>query len=228
MTPEDDLDNLILLPLLPSTLRLSPNRPKEPILDRENPPEEMLSAAIEAVLFVHTEPITIETINKILGKPGIDAIYSSLRTLQKIYRDKGINLKEVARGWQFRTDPRFAKWLQPLHDGDVPKLSKAALETLSIVAYHQPSTKNEIDTLRGVDSGAVLRSLLEYNLIEIQGRKSGTGTAMVYGTTPHFLSLFNLRDLSDLPRMRDIQELQQFEEFSIERDTVKTNDTTDQ
>ena len=97
-----------------------------------------------------------------------------------------------------------------------PKLSKAALETLSIVAYHQPSTKNEIDTLRGVDSGAVLRSLLEYHLIEVQGRKSGTGTAMVYGTTSYFLSLFNLRDLSDLPRMRDVQELQNSKEFSFE------------
>ena len=220
---ENDLDNLILLPLLPTTLRFSQTRPKEPIQDRETPPPELLAHAIEALLFMHTDPVGVDVLNNLLGNPGIEAVYASLRDLQKIYKNKGINLREVARGWQFRTDPRFAKWLQPLHDGEAPKLSKAALETLSIVAYHQPSTKNEIDTLRGVDSGAVLRSLLEFNLIEIQGRKSGTGTAMVYGTTGHFLSLFNLRDLSDLPRMRDIQELQQSDEFALN----DTNDVTD-
>ena len=214
--PEDDLDNLILLPLLPKSLRFSQPTPKEPIKDRKTPPQNLIEPTLEAVLFMHTEPVNVDTLNALLGTPGIDAIYSGLRALQKVYLSRGINLIEVARGWQFRTDPRFAKWIEPLSNEEAPKLSKAALETLSIVAYHQPSTKNEIDTLRGVDSGAVLRSLLEYNLIEVQGRKSGTGTAMVYGTTSFFLSLFNLRDLSDLPRMRDVQELQKNQEFSFE------------
>ena len=213
---DDDLDNLILLPLLPKSLRFSQPALKEPIQDRETPPKELIEAALEAVLFLHTEPVTVHRLNEILGSPGLDIIYSSLRNLQKMYLLRGINLKEVARGWQFRTDPRFSKWLQPLSGEEPPKLSKAALETLSIIAYHQPSTKNEVDNLRGVDSGAVIRSLLEYELIEVQGRKSGTGTAMVYGTTTKFLSLFNLRDLSDLPRMRDVQELQNSEEFSFD------------
>ena len=175
----------------------------------------MLPAAIEAVLFVSPEPLNVARINTILGKPGIDEIYAILRSLKKSYEqeERGFLLMEVNRGWHFRTDPRFAKWLRPLSEETAPRLSKAALEALSIIAYHQPATKNDIDKLRGVDSAAVVKVLLEYNLVEVQGRKEGTGTAMVYGTTEQFLSIFNLRDLSDLPRMRDLQEIEESDEF---------------
>lgn len=213
---ENPPNNLILLQLPHFQSSLSPSLKEiKPIEDRETPPLALLPAAIEAVLFVSPDPLNLEEINAILGKPGVELIYSHLQNLKKEYQkqEKGFLLQEVARGWHFRSDPRFAKWLRPLSSGAAPKLSKASLEALSIIAYHQPSTKNDIDTLRGVDSAAVLKVLLEYNLIEIQGRKEGTGTAMVYGTTDHFLSLFNLRDLSDLPRMRDVRELEESDEF---------------
>jgi segregation and condensation protein B len=217
MAEEDNPPNNLILLQLPklSSSFFAPKNAVEPIEDRETPPPHLLSAALEAVLFVSPEPLSLERLNSILGKPGAEVLYSSLRDLRKTYQrqERGFFLVEVARGWHFRTDPRFAKWPRPLSDEAIPKLSKAALEALSIVAYHQPSTKSDVDTLRGVDSAAVLKALLEYDLIEIQGRKEGTGTAMVYGTTSEFLSLFNLRDLSDLPSMRDLQEIEESDEF---------------
>ena len=213
---ENPPNNLVLLQLPHFTTSLIPTEKEaRPIEDRETPPLPLLPAAIEAVLFVSPEPLSLEEINTILGKPGADLIYSHLQNIKREYQrqEKGFLLQEVARGWHFRSDPRFAKWLRPLSSEAAPKLSKAALEALSIIAYHQPSTKNDVDTLRGVDSAAVLKVLLEYNLIEIQGRRESTGTAMVYGTTVHFLSLFNLRDLSDLPRMRDVREIEESDEF---------------
>ena len=208
--------NLVLLQLPKfSKVRLPSKTEQKPIEHRETPPPFLLGSAIEAVLFVSPDPLNLEEINTILGKPGTEIIYSQLQNLKKEYQqnERGFVLREVARGWHFRTDPRFAKWIRPLSSVVPPKLSKAALETLSIIAYHQPSTKSDIDTLRGVDSAAVIKVLIEYNLIDIQGRKEGTGTAMMYGTTTHFLSLFNLRDLSDLPRMRDVRELEESDDF---------------
>lgn len=213
---ENPPNNLVLLqlPHFVST-QLPIKKEAKPINDRETPPAPLLGAAIEAVLFVSPEPLNIERLNSILGKPGTEVVYAHLNELKRDYQrqDRGFILQEVARGWHLRTDPRFAKWLRPLSNEAAPKLSKAALEALSIIAYHQPSTKNDIDTLRGVDSAAVIKVLLEFSLIEVQGRKEGTGTAMVYGTTNSFLSLFNLRDLSDLPRMRDVRELEESDEF---------------
>jgi segregation and condensation protein B len=217
MPKEENTPNNLILLQLPkfSSPFFATKKRKEPIEDRETPPPHLLSAALEAVLFVSPEALSLERLNSILGKPGVDVLYSSLRDLKKSYerQERGFILVEVARGWHFRTDPRFAKWLRPLSQEEAPKLSKAALEALSIIAYHQPSTKSDIDTLRGVDSAAVIKVLLEYGLIEIQGRKEGTGTAMVYGTTSEFLSLFNLRDLSNLPSMRDLQEIEESDEF---------------
>lgn len=216
MSDQDKPNNLILLQLPQfSTSVFAAPKEHTPIEDREIPPPHLLAGAIEAVLFVSPEPISLERLNTILGKPGVDVLYAHLRDLKKSYQnqERGVLLVEVARGWHFRTDPRFAKWLRPLSQESAPKLSKAALESLSIIAYHQPCTKNDIDTLRGVDSAAVLKVLLELSLIEIQGRKEGTGTAMVYGTTPEFLSMFNLRDLSDLPSMRDLHEIEGSDDF---------------
>jgi len=208
-------NNLVLLQIPRRSTFFLPVKEKKPIENREVPPSKMLPAAIESVLFVSPEPLSVARINTILGKPGIDEIYAILRSLKKSYEqeERGFLLMEVNRGWHFRTDPRFAKWLRPLSEETAPRLSKAALEALSIIAYHQPATKSDIDKLRGVDSAAVVKVLLEYNLVEVQGRKEGTGTAMVYGTTEQFLSIFNLRDLSDLPRMRDLQEIEESDEF---------------
>ena len=116
---------------------------------------------------------------------------------------------EVAKGWQLRTDLRAARYVSSMRGEQPFKLSKAAVETLSIVAYRQPVTRAEVEDLRGVDPGGILRMLSERGLIAVTGRKDEPGRPLLYGTTPDFLSLFGLRDLSELPTLRDLRELQQ-------------------
>lgn len=174
------------------------------------PPAHLLPDAIEALLFVADEPLTEARIDALLDQPGPRAVRSALEVLASRYATQqgGLRLAQVAKGWQFRTDPRFARWVGALLGARPTRLSKAALEVLSIVAYRQPVTRAEVEDLRGVESGAVLRMLAERGLIAAQGRREEPGRPLEYGTSAEFLSLFGLRDLSDLPTLRDLQELQ--------------------
>ncbi len=124
---------------------------------------------------------------------------------------RGILLIEVANGWQFRTRPENAKLLQSFYDPKPTKISKPSLESLAIVAYRQPITRIEIDMIRGVDSGGVLKTLLEKNLVRIVGKKEEAGKPLLYGTTSAFLELFGLKGLQELPTLRELRELE--EEF---------------
>ncbi|NOY26877.1 MAG: SMC-Scp complex subunit ScpB [Oligoflexia bacterium] len=123
-------------------------------------------------------------------------------------RGGGIRLVQVAHGWQLRTDPRFGRWVAAMLGGKPTKLSRAALEVLAVVAYRQPVSKADVDDLRGVDSGGVLRMLVERGLVAVTGRRDEPGRPLIYGSSTDFLSMFGLRDLSDLPTLRDLQELQ--------------------
>ncbi len=125
--------------------------------------------------------------------------------------DRGILLTEVANGWQFRTRPENAVVIRQLYQIRPARLSKPSLETLAIVAYRQPVTRVEIDEIRGVDSGGVLKTLLEKNLLRIVGKKEEPGRPMLYGTTQEFLELFQLKSLKDLPTLKEFRELE--EEF---------------
>jgi segregation and condensation protein B len=116
-----------------------------------------------------------------------------------------MELVEVAGGYQFRTKPKWAEWVQRLTKAKTVKLSRSALETLAIVAYRQPIIRPRIEEIRGVDSGWVLRTLLEKGLIKVVGRKEIVGRPIVYGTTKAFLELFSLNTLSDLPTPKEIQ-----------------------
>jgi segregation and condensation protein B len=114
---------------------------------------------------------------------------------------------EVAGGYQFRTKAENSPWIFKLNKARPVRLSRASLETLAIVAYRQPVTRPEIDDIRGVDSGPVLRTLLERNFVRILGKREEAGSPLIYGTTKDFLSFFNLRNLGELPSLREYTEL---------------------
>jgi segregation and condensation protein B len=162
---------------------------------------------LESFLFISDSPIRLETLVEILPESNKEAILEGIRQIQIEYEDrsKGIELVEVAGGYQFRTKPSWAGWVSRLKKVKAVKLSQAALETLAIVAYRQPVIRPAIEEIRGVDSGSVLHTLLEKGLIKMMGRKDLPGRPIVYGTTKTFLELFSLNTLSDLPSLKEIQ-----------------------
>ena len=162
---------------------------------------------LESFLFISDSPIRLETLVEILPESNKEAILEGIRQIQIEYEDrsKGIELVEVAGGYQFRTKPSWAGWVSRLKKVKAVKLSQAALETLAIVAYRQPVIRPAIEEIRGVDSGSVLHTLLEKGLIKMMGRRDLPGRPIVYGTTKTFLELFSLNTLSDLPSLKEIQ-----------------------
>ena len=162
---------------------------------------------LESLFFVSDSPVRLETLVEILPESNKEAILEGIRQIQTEYEDgsRGIELTEIAGGYQFRTKPDFAGWVNRLKKAKAVKLSQAALETLAIVAYRQPIIRPAIEEVRGVDSGSVLHTLLEKGLIKIMGRKDLPGRPIVYGTTKTFLELFSLNTLSDLPSLQEIQ-----------------------
>jgi segregation and condensation protein B len=170
---------------------------------------------LESLFFVSDSPVRLETLVDILPESNQEAIVEGIRQIQTEYEDqsKGIELAEIAGGYQFRTKPGWAGWVNRLKRAKAVKLSQAALETLAIVAYRQPVIRPAIEEVRGVDSGSVLHTLLEKGLIKIMGRKDLPGRPIVYGTTKTFLELFSLNALSDLPHLQEIQPPQASEEI---------------
>jgi segregation and condensation protein B len=162
---------------------------------------------LESLFFVSDSPIRLETLVEILPESSKDSILEGIRQIQAEYGhpSKGIELTEIAGGYQFRTKPGWAEWVNRLKKAKAVKLSQAALETLAIVAYRQPVIRPAIEEIRGVDTGSVLHTLLEKGLVKIMGRKELPGRPIVYGTTRAFLELFSLNSVSDLPKLQEIQ-----------------------
>ncbi len=180
-------------------------------IERFGPPSPaFLQPAVEAVLFASDKPLRFELLQDALGGVDPGALRGALTNLTRHYesRGAGIRLVEVAGGYQLRTVARAAAYVARARGVKPVKLSKAAVETLSIVAYRQPVTRLEVEGIRGVDCGGMLRMLLERGLVKVLGRRDEPGRPLVYGTTPEFLEMFGLRDLSDLPTLRDLRELQ--------------------
>ena len=210
---DDKRSNVILLPLF--RVGTPPPAPPQQIIENEKdrlfiPNAADLEPAIEALLFASEKVVQVEQLNNWLGKPGKKKIDKCLRDIQDRleFENRGIRLFNIARGWQLRTAPTYSKYVQQMQLGKATKLSKAALETLAIIAYRQPVTRAGIDSFRGVDSGAVLRVLLQHSLVEVVGRKKEVGNPLVYGTTDEFLSMFNLQDLADLPTLKDLRDFE--------------------
>ena len=170
---------------------------------------ENIKHIIESLLFVAEEPLTVDKIKRITAHAETKEIKDALAALSAEYdaRPGGFYLDEVAGGFQIRTRPEYNEWIRKLIQPRPLRLSKAALETLVIIAYKQPIIRSDIEHLRGVDCGGVLRVLLERKLIRVLGRREIAGRPLIYATTKHFLEVFDLKNLKDLPTPKEIEEL---------------------
>lgn len=168
-----------------------------------------LKTIIESLIFVHDQPLSLDRLCTILEEHERPEIREALEELVEDYQaaERGIVLVQVAGGYQFRSRPENADYIRRLTKTKGVKFSQSSLETLAIVAYRQPITRAEIEYLRGVDSGGVLKSLLEKKLLKILGKKDVPGKPLIYGTSREFLELFSLKDINALPTLKEIQEL---------------------
>jgi len=164
---------------------------------------------LEALLFVAEEPLHLAKLQEVLGDADPTTTEASLRDLVRRLEEEGCGLmvQEVAGGFRLTTRPEAHPWIQRLQQVKPAKLSRAALETLAIIAYKQPITRAEIEAIRGVAADGVMRTLLERGLIRILGRKTEAGRPILYGTSTSFLEHFGFRDLGELPSLREIDEL---------------------
>ena len=171
-------------------------------------PAAELKAILEALIFASPEPLTPKAIYKLLDGESKEDIQAALRELAQEYeRPGGLQLVEVAGGYQIVTRPDLHEWVRRLfNERTTQKLSVAALETLAVIAYRQPVTALEITEIRGVNTSGVLNTLLERHLVKIVGRKQVVGRPFMYATTKEFLIRFGLNDLNDLPRVEDMSE----------------------
>ena len=171
---------------------------------------ENVKYIIESLLFVAEGPLTIDDMKKALFHAETDEIREALNQLREDYeiRKGGFHLNEVAGGYQLRTRTEYNEFIKRLLQTKPLRMSKAALETLAIIAYKQPIIRSDIEHIRGVDSGGILRMLLDRKLIRILGRRTIPGRPLIYSTTKLFLEVFDLKDLKELPTPKEIEALE--------------------
>ena len=167
-----------------------------------------LKAILEALIFASPEPLTPKAMHKLLDAEPQEDVQAALAALKQEYDGRGgLQLVEVAGGYQIVTRPDLHDWVRRLfHERTTQKLTVQALETLAVIAYRQPVTAAEITEIRGVNTSGVLNTLLERHLIKIAGRKQVVGRPFLYATTKEFLIRFGLNDLTDLPKVEDMAE----------------------
>lgn len=168
-----------------------------------------IKSIVESLLFVAEGPLTLQRLGEVLEDVDKQTVQAVLQALQEEYetQNRGLRLVEVAGGYQMRTAKDNADWVKKFLGGRPARMGKATLETLAIIAYRQPITKAEIEAIRGVDVDGVISTLLERNLIRAVARKDVPGRPFLYGTTPEFLQLFKLRDLTHLPTLKEMEEI---------------------
>lgn len=186
---------------------------------------EEIQAVVESILLVSSEPVPearlVEVVRGESPETSAEDIRAALDALVTWYatppRRVGLRVEEVASGFQFRSPIESAPFLRRFLSARPQKLSKAALETLAVIAYRQPVTKPDVESIRGVDVGAVLKGLLEHDLIRIIGKSEELGRPILYGTTKKFLELFGLRSLSALPTLREYHELDEDHQKQVDQ-----------
>jgi len=168
-----------------------------------------IKSILESLLFVADGPQSVQRLAEVLDPVDKELIHELLHELRQDFeaQNRGIRLVEVAGGYQLRTPKANAEAVKKFLGGRPARMGKATLETLAIVAYRQPITKAEIEAIRGVDVDGVITTLLERNLIRAVARKDVPGRPFLYGTTLEFLQLFNLKDLSQLPTLKEMEEI---------------------
>jgi segregation and condensation protein B len=175
-------------------------------LEKRELNEDSTRAVIEALMIATTEPLPLRSIAEIARVPE-DAVRAYIDSLNREYREtaRAFEIKEIAGGFQIYTLPKYSEWVGALHKRK-ERLSKAALETLAIIAYHQPVIRADMEKIRGVDCTSVLDTLLQKNLIRTCGRVPSPGRPIKYGTTREFLRYFGIKDMSELPKEEDFGE----------------------
>ena len=180
---------------------------------------ERVCAVVEGLLFLSEKPLSPEVLR---AATGIDLprVRRALEELSALHHERisGIVLQEVAGGWQLRSSPDVAEYARRFLKVKPQRLTRAALETLAIIAYRQPVTRPEIEEIRGVDSGAVVKALLERKLVKILGKKEEPGRPILYGTSREFLEFFALKDLASLPTLREFHELSEEHRDIVEKE----------
>jgi segregation and condensation protein B len=168
-----------------------------------------LESVLESLLFASDRPLSVNDLKKLVGERAGAKVSAALEALRDRCEQEGsgIIVVELAGGWHLRTRTDNQAWVSRLVAGKPQRLTRAMLETLSIVAYRQPITRPEIDDVRGVDCGPVLKTLLDRGLVRMIGKKEEVGRPILYGTTPEFLRIFSLKDLGELPTLREFHEL---------------------
>jgi segregation and condensation protein B len=172
--------------------------------------QHSLKSILEAMLLIADQPVGLKKFTQLLPEYDRNAIINTLKIIQREYNDekRGFELKEVAGGFRLQTCRNLRSWVLRLKRSSPVRLSRAALETLAVVAYRQPTTRAEIESIRGVDASGTLRFLLDRKIVRIVGKKDLPGRPLLYGTTRHFLEVFELKDLSDLPSLAEMAELE--------------------
>ena len=175
---------------------------------------------LEALFFAADKPLDMPALEETTQFEK-ELLATALAELQKKYTGtSGVTLLDLGGRWQLRTEPTVGAYVRRMLQVKPMRLTRAALETLAIVAYRQPITRPELEDLRGVDCGAVTKALLERKLIRILGKKDEPGRPLIYGTTKEFLELFNLRDLTQLPTLREFQELSEESRKIVEEESA--------
>jgi segregation and condensation protein B len=168
-----------------------------------------LKLVLEALLFASDKPLAIKEMQAVLPEAKPAEIAGALRVLRYEYEAMGRSfaLHEVGGGFQFRSRPEYGAYILKMLQASPSRLSRATMETLAIIAYKQPVLRQEIERLRGVDVGGILKTLLEKGLVKIMGRKNLPGRPLVYGTTRKFLEVFDLKDIESLPKIKELKAL---------------------
>ncbi len=170
---------------------------------------DRLKSIVEGLIFVHTYPLSVKAIADVIPDEKEHSVQAVIDELVEEYRvrNRGFVLAQAAGGYQFRSIPELAPWILEMKKTKPARLSRASLETLSIIAYNQPITRARMEQIRGVESSGIIRSLMERGLVESVGRKDVPGRPLLYGTTRRFLEVFGLQELASLPPLPEVEEL---------------------
>ncbi len=181
---------------------------EETQVDQVEPAEARTAAVVEAILFASEKPLPAAKVSEIGELGGVRAVRKAVETLNEQYEQTGraFRIVEIAGGYQMQTQPEYNEVISRLSASRrESRLSQAAMETLAVVAYRQPVLRADIEAIRGVACGEVLRGLMEKNLVRIAGRADEIGRPILYGTTKHFLEIFGLSDLTELPKVEQLK-----------------------
>lgn len=188
--------------------------------------DDRLESIVESLLFAADRPLGVVDLKRLCGERDGRRLTEAIGRLAERRKPTGIIVVSAAGGWRLQTSVANAPWVSKLLTGKPVRLSRALMETLAIIAYKQPITRPEIDDIRGVDCGPVLRTLLDRSLVRVIGKKEEVGRPMLYGTSPEFLRIFNLKDLTELPTLREFHELGVEEQAKVSAAQAASADAT--